>query len=112
MTDFDSLRTVIFSRSGAAVEEFRKKSDSEIILVTDNIQTFKRFQFHSNIQTILEDDKFSRDDMDYIRNSCSKLYSSGLLVDDVIRVLLIAFPGKNARLNTISILKKEYILDK
>jgi pyruvate kinase len=112
MTDFDSLRTVIFSRSGAAVEEFRKKSNSEIILVTDNIQTFKRFQFHSNIQTILEDDKFSRDDMDYIRNSCSKLYSSGLLVDDVIRVLWIAFPGKNARLNTISILKKEYILDK
>tara|TARA_Y100000996_G_scaffold415305_1_gene409277 strand:- start:2271 stop:3476 length:1206 start_codon:yes stop_codon:yes gene_type:complete len=111
ITDFNLLPTVVFSRTGAAVEEFRKQSNEQIILITDDSQTYKRFQFHSNVKTILESEAFSRNDVDYIRKNCAKLYSDGIINSEVIRVLWIAFPGHGTRLNTISLLRKEFILN-
>tara|TARA_B100000886_G_scaffold335715_1_gene293239 strand:+ start:259 stop:1590 length:1332 start_codon:yes stop_codon:yes gene_type:complete len=105
--DFNGIPTVIFSKYGYGVKEFKKNFNTFIYCITDQILTQNELVFFSNIKTSLENYKFSKKNYDYIKKSTIKVYKKYNLNSKYIRVIWIAFPRSLSRLNSITLFKRD-----
>ena len=67
--DLKNVPTIIFSKNGYGVREFRKRFKMNIYCITDQLNTYNELIFFSNVKVTIEKTSFSRVDYNYIKKS-------------------------------------------
>ncbi len=104
------IPVVIFSKKGFALNNIIKfKKKAKLFIFSDNDKTLALGSFRKNA-VCYKVEKFDKDNFSYFIKKTIKKYRKAIFKDTKIASLIhIAYPEKNSRANTISILaKKEF----
>ena len=106
-----NIPTVIFSKKGFALNNIVKlKGSAELIVFSDNEKTIAAGAFRKNTTCYKVEKFYKKNFSNFIKKTIRKYKNKIFKNSNLASLIYIAYPEKNSRANTISILSKNEFL--